>query len=71
MKGQIIKDWNKVDPIKLFGGDFGEGKDIQHQRALQKALQMTKSEKLRFTEYAEENSWNHRFSSIMEHLQES
>ena len=39
MKGQIIKDWNKVDPIKLFGGDFGEGKDIQHQRALQKALQ--------------------------------
>ena len=39
MKGQIIKDWNKVDHVKLFGGDFGEGQDIQHQRAVQKALQ--------------------------------
>ena len=39
MRGQIIKDWNKVDHVKLFGGDFGEGQDIQHQRAVQKALQ--------------------------------
>ena len=39
MRGQIIKDWTKVDPVKLFGGEFGEGKDIQHQRAVQKALQ--------------------------------
>ena len=39
MRGQIIKDWTKVDPVKLFGGEFGEGKDIQHQKAVQKALQ--------------------------------
>jgi len=39
MKGQIIKDWTKIDPVKLFGGEFGEGKDIQHQKAVQKALQ--------------------------------
>ena len=39
MRGQIIKDWSKVDHVKLFGGDFGEGQDIQHQRAVQKALQ--------------------------------
>ena len=39
MKGQIIKDWNKVDHVKLFGGDFGEGQDVRHQKAVQKALQ--------------------------------
>ena len=39
MKGQIIKDWNKVDHIKLFGGEFGEGQDKQHQKAVMKALQ--------------------------------
>ena len=38
-RGQIIKDWGKVDPVKLFGGEFGEGKDPQHQRAVMKALQ--------------------------------
>ena len=38
-KGQIIKDWSKVDPVKLFGGEFGEGKDPQHQKAVMKALQ--------------------------------
>jgi len=39
MRGKIIKDWDKVDHIKLFGGEFGEGQDRQHQRAVQRALQ--------------------------------
>jgi len=39
MRGQIIKDWTKVDYIKLFGGEFGEGKDKNHQRQIQEALQ--------------------------------
>lgn len=39
MRGQIIKDWTKVDHIKLFGGEFGEGKDPQHQKAVMRALQ--------------------------------
>jgi len=39
MRGQIIKDWTKVDHVKLFGGEFGEGQDRQHQKAVQKALQ--------------------------------
>lgn len=36
MRGQIIKDWSKVDPKKLF--DPNE-KDSQHQRAVLRALQ--------------------------------
>jgi len=39
MIGQIIKDWDKVDPVKLFGNEFGEGKDLQHQKSVMKALQ--------------------------------
>ncbi len=38
-RGQIIKEWNKVDPTKLFGGEYGEGKDKQHQKQVMKALQ--------------------------------
>lgn len=38
-RGQIIKDWDKVDPVKLFGGEFGEGKDIQHKKKVMRALQ--------------------------------
>jgi len=38
-RGKIIKDWSKVDHVKLFGGEFGEGKDSQHQKAVLKALQ--------------------------------
>ncbi len=36
MRGQIIKDWTKIDPKKLFDP---EEKDLQHQRAVLKALQ--------------------------------
>ena len=36
MKGQIIKDWTKVDPDKLFDP---EKKDYKHQRAVIDALQ--------------------------------
>ena len=36
MKGQIIKDWNKVDPEKLFNP---EKRDYKHQRAVIDALQ--------------------------------
>ena len=39
MRGQIIKDWNKIDSIKLFGGEFGEGQDKEEQKSVQKALQ--------------------------------
>ena len=39
LRGKIIKNWDQVDPIKLFGGEFGEGKDIQHQKSVLRALQ--------------------------------
>ena len=38
-RGKIIKNWNKVDHVKLFGGEMGEGQDREHQKAVQKALQ--------------------------------
>lgn len=39
MRGQLIKDWDKVDVVKLYGNEYGEGKDVQYQRKMQEALQ--------------------------------
>ncbi len=38
LHGQVIKDWSKVDSVKLFGDEFGEGKDKQHQKGVMRAL---------------------------------
>ena len=39
MRGQLIKDWNKVDVVKLYGNELGEGKDKLYQRKMQEAIQ--------------------------------